>query len=61
MNELFCNIILDKNIRELNLKGEGTFPVGIYNDYLEIEPVPYHWNEEVELIVVTSGQMCICQ
>ncbi len=52
-----CNIILDKTNRELNVKGTAEFPVAIYYDDLKEEPVPYHWHEEIELIVVVEGEM----
>ncbi len=52
-----CGIVLDKTNKELNLKGSSEFPVAIYNDDLKAEPVPYHWHDEIELIVVVSGKM----
>lgn len=62
MTKISCNIILDENSKELNLKGTKSLPVAIYNDNLNIEPVPYHWHDEVELIVVIEGQMkLICE
>ncbi len=57
MKELQCNIILDNSNRETNVKGTKEFPVAIYHDDLSKESVPYHWHEEIELIVVTSGEM----
>ncbi len=57
-----CNIILDENSKELNLKGSKALPVAIYNDDLRQKPVPYHWHDEIELIVVVEGQMeLICE
>ncbi len=52
-----CSLILDKTNKELNLKGTNELPVAVYNDDLKAEPVPYHWHDEIELIVVVSGKM----
>ncbi len=57
MNKLQCDIILDSSNRETNVKGTKEFPVAIYQDDLSKLAVPYHWHEELELIVVTSGKM----
>ncbi len=62
MTNIACNIILDENSKELNLKGTKALPVAIYNDDLKEKPVPYHWHDEIELIVVISGEMeLICE
>ncbi len=53
------NIVLDNTMKELNVKGTPGLPIGIYNDDLKADPVPYHWHDEIELIVVTSGKMDI--
>ncbi len=55
-----CTIQLDKNNRELTQQGTPSFPVASYLDYLEIIPVPYHWHEEVEIILVDSGVLELC-
>ncbi len=57
MREISCNIILDENNKEINLNGTKALPVSIYNDDLKKEPVPYHWHDEIEFIVVISGEM----
>ncbi len=57
MQEQECAIVLDKSNRETNLKGSKQFPIAIYNDNVTAKAVPYHWHEELELIVVVSGQM----
>ncbi len=57
MNKNSCNIVLDNSNRELNKQGTQSFPVAIYNDDLKAEAVPYHWHEEIELIVVLEGEM----
>ena len=59
MSSFICNTILDINNRELNTKGTLEFPVSIFNDCLEVQPVPYHWHEELEFIIVESGKIKI--
>ncbi len=60
MEKTTCsNIILDNTMKELNVKGTPELPIGVYNDDLKADPVPYHWHDEIELIVVTSGKMDI--
>ncbi len=62
MTKISCDIILDKNSKELNVKGTKALPVAIYNDDLKEEAVPYHWHDEIELIVVISGEMeLVCE
>ncbi len=52
-----CKIILDSSNKELNIQGDIQLPVAIYNDDLKQCSVPYHWHEELELIVVEKGEM----
>ncbi len=52
-----CSLILDSTNKELNLKGTSELPIAVYNDDLKAEPVPYHWHDEIELIVVVNGKM----
>ena len=49
-----CCTELDENGRELNAHGTAAFPVACYHDQLEIDPVPWHWHEELEVLVVTE-------
>ena len=50
-----CCTELDENGRELNAHGTAAFPIACYHDQLEIDPVPWHWHEELEVLVVTEG------
>ena len=50
-----CCTELDENGRELNAHGTAAFPVACYHDKLEIDPVPWHWHEALEVLVVTEG------
>ncbi len=57
MDKISCGIVLDETQKEMGLKGTQELPVSIFNDNLILEPVPYHWHDEIELIVVIEGQM----
>ncbi len=57
MEKPSCNNVLDKNNKQLNLKGTIELPVAIYKSDLKKEAVAYHWHEEIELIVVLEGEM----
>ncbi len=57
MQEKHCNLVLDHTNQELNNQGTLEFPVAIYYDNLELESVPYHWHNELEVIVVITGEM----
>ncbi len=57
MKDLSCNITLNKINKEINSQGTEEFPVAKYKENLKIQSVPYHWHEEIEFIVVTSGEM----
>ncbi len=57
MKKTTCNALTDINNKELNDKGTHEFPVAIFNNHLKESAVPYHWHDEMELIVVTTGEM----
>lgn len=40
---------------ELLQHGTALFPVGCYHDDLTYESVPWHWHDELELLIVTEG------
>lgn len=35
--------------------GTAAFPIACYHDDLQTEPVPWHWHEELEVLVVSEG------
>ena len=45
--------------RELSEHGTRAFPVGCYYDNLQQEPTPWHWHDELEAVVVSSGDVCV--
>lgn len=46
---------VDEQGRELAKHGNAAFPIGCYYDALAVEPVAWHWHEEVECAFVTEG------
>ena len=45
--------------QELVSHGTPLFPAAFYNDDLERERVPWHWHEELEAVVVATGQTTV--
>ena len=41
--------------RELTRHGTALFPVGVYFDNLERDPVPWHWHDELEAVYIAQG------
>ena len=52
-----CNITTDSSGQELALHGSAAFPIACYRDDLRISPVPWHWHEELEAIIVLRGTL----
>ena len=46
--------------REMAAHGTVLFPVACYHDDLEKMDVPWHWHEELELLVVECGAARVC-
>ncbi len=49
----------DKNQRELMEHGSALFPVACYHDELLNNDVLWHWHEELEAIIITSGSAVV--
>ena len=53
-------IIIDKNMRELNPQGDFSFPFNLLNIVLSMYPFcsfPAHWHPEIEVTYVVDGEM----
>lgn len=48
-------IDIDKNGYELTNHGSRMFPVAGYYDELENNPVPWHWHDEMEFVLIEEG------
>ena len=52
-----CRTTVDDSARELMEHGTAAFPIACYHDDLQTEPVPWHWHEELEVLVVSEGMI----
>ena len=52
-----CGVVIDDSARELLIHGTPAFPIACYHDDLRTEPVPWHWHEELEVLVVSEGSV----
>ena len=50
-----CRTVTDDSARELLKHGTPAFPIACYHDDLQAEPVPWHWHEELEVLLVSEG------
>lgn len=50
-----CNVKVNDKGLELMQHGTALFPIGCYHDDLTYESVPWHWHDELELLIVTEG------
>lgn len=52
-----CGASTDSRMKELARHGTEGFPVAVYHDDLVRLEVPWHWHEELEVLLVSSGAM----
>ena len=45
--------------QELSSHGTPLFPVGFYQNDLEHDHVPWHWHDEMELVMILSGETTV--
>ncbi len=57
MELTLCNSTVDASNKELNSQGNQFLPVAIYYEDIKTKSVPYHWHDEIEIIVVVKGVM----
>ena len=50
-----CTVQADATGRELTQHGTYDFPVACYHDDLQEISIPWHWHEELELLIVHQG------
>ncbi len=50
-------ISIDQQGRELTEHGTALFPVACYHDRLSESAVPWHWHNELEVLVVETGKV----
>lgn len=54
-----CTPFINELGRETTLHGTAAFPIACYDDDITVSPVPWHWHDELEIILVTSGTLTI--
>lgn len=48
---------VDETGRELLTYGTEDFPIAFFDDDLTMVAVPYHWHDELEIVVITEGSV----
>jgi len=48
---------VDESGRELLTYGTEDFPIAFFDDDLTIVSVPYHWHDELEIVIITEGSV----
>lgn len=51
----YCQTKTDEHGREITVHGTAAFPIACYHDDLRINPVPWHWHDELEAVIVSEG------
>lgn len=49
----------DENGRELLTYGTPEFPIAFFDDDLTLVKVPWHWHDELEIVVILSGEVSV--
>ena len=52
-----CDITTNAARREMTTHGTYAFPSGFYQADLYLHPLAWHWHDEMELLVLTSGSV----
>ena len=47
----------DETGKELLTYGTADFPIAFFDDDLTIVKVPWHWHDELEIVVILSGEV----
>lgn len=59
MSISLCEAQTNEQGKELALHGTAAFPIACYEDDLDTMSVPWHWHEELELVIVTQGTLYV--
>lgn len=52
-----CEVTTNAARREMTTHGTNAFPSGFYHADLYLHPLAWHWHDEMELLVLTSGSV----
>jgi len=50
---------VDETGRELLSYGTEDFPIAFFDDDLTKVSVPYHWHDELEIVIIIDGAVCV--
>lgn len=59
MSISLCSSLTNEQGKELVSHGTSSFPVACYMDDLDETSIPWHWHEELELVIVTRGTLSV--
>ena len=48
---------VDESGRELLTYGTEDFPIAFFDDDLTMISIPYHWHDELEIVIITEGSV----
>ena len=54
-----CGCITDEHQREVKEHGSFAFPAACYSNDKNTIPVPWHWHDEIEVIVIRKGSALV--
>ncbi len=54
-----CDVIINQQGRELLEHGTSLFPIACYDDNLAEMAVPWHWHDELEAIIIETGNVIV--
>ena len=54
-----CYMDVSPSGQELTKHGSSAFPAACYHDDLSIAPVPWHWHEELEALIIDEGSVTV--
>lgn len=54
-----CGCTTDAHQREVKEHGSFAFPVACYENDMQSLPVPWHWHDEIEMIVIEKGSATV--
>ncbi|MGN0241598.1 MAG: cupin domain-containing protein, partial [Candidatus Weimeria sp.] len=52
-----CTSPIEENGRETQIYMDSFFPILCYYENLDGISVPWHWHDELELVIVTEGEI----
>ena len=55
----FCNAKANEQGKELIAHGTAAFPIACYMDDLDQMSIPWHWHEELEVVLVAKGTLSV--